>query len=161
MNATEIRSIKCAHCKEYHPSIDAVRQCSKIEQAQRVFMESTPASTQRATADADRSLLIEPVPAGRYAVPVDGTLGFYKVDTPVEGRWRGKIFVAQMASDDEHPVLGRRKHLVLALIRENPQAAMLRYGREIGSCGHCGRTLTNEVSRLAGIGPVCRTRMGW
>lgn len=36
--------------------------------------------------------------------------------------------------------------------------AMLRFGRELGTCGHCGRDLTNEESRAAGIGPVCRTK---
>lgn len=36
--------------------------------------------------------------------------------------------------------------------------AMLRYGRLIGACGHCGRTLTNQESRDAGIGPVCITK---
>ncbi len=38
--------------------------------------------------------------------------------------------------------------------------AMVRYGREIGSCGHCGRTLTKKSSRDAGIGPKCATRHG-
>ena len=36
-----------------------------------------------------------------------------------------------------------------------------RYGREIGRCGVCHRTLTNEESRMAGIGPVCREKSGW
>ena len=30
-----------------------------------------------------------------------------------------------------------------------------------GSCGHCGRTLTNEESRARGIGPICAGKMGW
>jgi hypothetical protein len=36
--------------------------------------------------------------------------------------------------------------------------AAARYGRELGQCGLCGRDLTDEASRAAGIGPVCRTR---
>lgn len=39
--------------------------------------------------------------------------------------------------------------------------AMLRFGQEIGSCGHCGRTLTNKASRDRGIGPVCAAHKGW
>lgn len=35
-------------------------------------------------------------------------------------------------------------------------AARERYGREIGRCGICNRTLTDEESRRIGIGPVCR-----
>jgi len=50
---------------------------------------------------------------------------------------------------------------ILALIAQDPQAAMLLYGREIGSCGHCGRTLTKDQSRERGIGPVCARGMGW
>lgn len=42
-----------------------------------------------------------------------------------------------------------------------PREAMLRYGREIGECGHCGRTLTNDESRAVGIGPRCRANKGW
>lgn len=41
-----------------------------------------------------------------------------------------------------------------------PLEAMLTYGRELGSCGHCGRELTNKVSRDAGIGPHCRKNKG-
>jgi hypothetical protein len=41
-----------------------------------------------------------------------------------------------------------------------PLNAMLRYGQEIGECGHCGRELTNAKSRAQGIGPVCRKGKG-
>lgn len=37
-----------------------------------------------------------------------------------------------------------------------PVEAMLKYGQEIGECGHCGRTLTNDESRAFGMGPKCR-----
>lgn len=46
-------------------------------------------------------------------------------------------------------------------IAADPKSAMLRYGQELGECGHCGRTLTNDESRAAGIGPVCARRKGW
>jgi hypothetical protein len=41
-----------------------------------------------------------------------------------------------------------------------PVQAMLRYGQEIGSCGHCGRDLTNDKSRAFGMGPKCRKDKG-
>ncbi|MES2342166.1 MAG: DUF6011 domain-containing protein [Pseudomonadota bacterium] len=28
----------------------------------------------------------------------------------------------------------------------------------MGECGRCGRTLTDEASRAAGIGPVCASK---
>lgn len=105
----------------------------------------------------------EGVPNGRYAVTEgDGILRFYKVNTPTDGRWAGFTFVEVQASDELHPLKDRsRRARVLALIAEDPREAMLRYGREIGSCGHCGRTLTNPLSREIGIGPICRAKMGW
>lgn len=111
---------------------------------------------------ADDRMLPE-VPSGRYAVPgEDGVLRFYKVDNVTEGRWAGRTFVKVMASDNEFPVRAfTTRRDVLTEIAKDPKAAMLRYGREIGVCGHCGRTLTNEDSRAAGIGPVCAGKMGW
>ena len=101
------------------------------------------------------------VPAGRYAVEIGGVLGFFKVDRPTEGRWAGYVFVKQMASDTEYPVRGTRRGVVLDAIAADPQAASTRYGQEIGACGVCGRTLTDEDSRARGIGPICADKMGW
>jgi len=103
------------------------------------------------------------VPNGRYAVTEgDGVLRFYKVSSPTEGRWAGYTFVEVQASEEYHPIKDRnRKASILSLIAADVQEAMLRYGRELGHCGHCGRTLTNEYSREVGIGPVCRGKMGW
>ena len=63
------------------------------------------------------------MPAGRYAVEIDGVLGFFKVDCPTEGRWAGYVFVKQMASDTEYAVRGFRLRLVLDAIAADPQAA--------------------------------------
>lgn len=101
------------------------------------------------------------VPAGRYALRTEGVVKFYKVDRPTEGRWAGKVFVKVQASDDLHPVRGSAGVAVLARIAEDAQGAMALYGHEIGSCGKCGRTLTDEDSRARGIGPVCIQKMGW
>lgn len=102
------------------------------------------------------------VPAGRYAIWRDGddglpVLRFYVVDRPTEGRWAGYVFVKRQASDDLYPVRDRdERALILAAIEEQGVDHTLRlYGQEIGQCGRCGRTLTNEESRAAGIGPVC------
>lgn len=100
------------------------------------------------------------VPAGRYAVEREGVLRFYKVDCPTEGRWAGRTFVKVMASDEEHRVNVQEAALVLAAIAADPEVASTRYGREIGACGRCGRTLTDEASRARGIGPDCAQK-GW
>jgi hypothetical protein len=104
------------------------------------------------------------VPEGRYAVTgEDGATKFYRVDRPTEGRWKGYVFVKVQASDELHNVRSReaRNSILAKIAADGIQEAMLRYGREIGKCGHCGRTLTNEESRAVGIGPVCRGKMGW
>lgn len=96
------------------------------------------------------------VPAGHYAIDgADGTTKFYKVDRPTEGKWAGYTFVKVQASDDYHPVKGGAKHTVLAAIAQDPKAASIRYGQELGKCGVCNRTLTDADSIAAGIGPIC------
>lgn len=110
-----------------------------------------------------RNAPLPDVPAGRYAVDnEDGDLRFYVVDRPTEGRWEGWIFLSVQASDEKHPIKGfAAKREILRKIAVDPAAASRRYGQELGHCGVCGRTLTNEVSREIGIGPICAGKTGW
>lgn len=103
------------------------------------------------------------VPEGRYAVEgVDGRLRFLRVDKPSDGPWAGWTFVAVQASDEFHRLKGDQPAKAIAKILEaGPREASLRYGRELGKCGVCGRTLTDENSREAGIGPTCASKSGW
>lgn len=103
------------------------------------------------------------VPEGRYAVydtADDNTLKFYIVDRPTEGKWAGYVFVKVKAGPEAYNLSISESKRVLALIAEDPKIALLRYGQELGHCGHCGRELTNASSRRIGIGPVCRARDG-
>jgi len=102
------------------------------------------------------------VPEGRYAVLDEGVLKFYKVDRPTEGRWSGYLFLSVYASDERYPIKAfDTKKRVMDNIAVNPQLAAQRYGQEIGKCGLCGRTLTDEQSRAFGIGPICRAERKW
>lgn len=106
------------------------------------------------------------VPAGRYAIETgDGAtnaLAFYKVDRPTEGRWAGYVFVKLLVSDNEQRLSREASATVLRNIAAvGAQAASARYGHEIGECGVCGRTLTNDESRARGIGPICADKAGW
>jgi hypothetical protein len=83
-----------------------------------------------------------------------GQLRFYRV-------WRGtrnksyiKMFVQHGPDETEIP-FGPELHAIAVRIAEAPLEAMRLYGRHIGSCGSCGKRLTNRVSRLLDIGPVC------
>jgi hypothetical protein len=103
------------------------------------------------------------VPAGRYAITGnEGHTVFVQVDRPTQGQWAGRTFVKLQTSDElRRTSRATADTLLHKIVEAGVKEAMLRYGREIGSCGHCGRTLTNEESRQAGIGPVCRGKLGW
>jgi hypothetical protein len=46
--------------------------------------------------------------------------------------------------------------LVIALTSVGREKAQALFGQEIGRCGCCGKSLTDETSRSIGIGPKCR-----
>lgn len=95
------------------------------------------------------------VPEGRYAVEIDGTLKFYSIEVSDTGFVKGFVW----ASDEQHELPFKALVGVLKVIEQvGPKAASIRFGQEIGVCGRCGRTLTDESSRAAGIGPVCATK---
>ena len=94
---------------------------------------------------------------GRYAVEEDGVLRFFSVKN---GRKAGFVFLDIQASSDWHSIRNvARIRSILALIAQDSKAAMVRYGRELGVCGKCSRTLTDEASRAAGIGPICQGKL--
>ena len=106
---------------------------------------------------------------GRYAATIDGVTKFFKIDKATEGKWAGWVFVKIQASDDLHrqgsqkpgaAYKGASEDYLRAIVA-NEEAAFALYGHELGACGVCGRTLTDEVSRERGIGPVCADRVGF
>jgi len=103
------------------------------------------------------------VPAGYYAIDHKDTLMFYRVTRPTEGKWIGWCFVDVQASAEFYPIknLDEKRAILQAILDSPPRAAAERYGQEIGNCGICGRTLTNQESREVGIGPICRARAEW
>lgn len=98
----------------------------------------------------------------RYALEFPGGNGnevrFYKLKESKAGR---RYIVAQHGDAETMLRFENGVMAVAQRIAEDPKDAMLRYGRELGRCGHCGRTLTNDESRQLGIGPICRGKMGW
>lgn len=134
---------------------DKQRECIKsaMEKAQ-----ATPTRTD--TAKPGESLN---VPDGRYAVEREGKVMFYKVENGKAGsRWEGYTFVKVQASDDLFPVRDKdaRKE-ILSAIASDPKEAAIRYGKELGKCWRCSKTLTNGESREAGMGKDCREAVGW
>lgn len=97
----------------------------------------------------------------RFALPLDETLHFFEASLPQKGKWKNSIFLHEQAGDDFYRVRGWDRELaILTALGADAVAAVARYGVEIGDCGICGRTLTDEESRERGIGPVCVRKMG-
>lgn len=100
---------------------------------------------------------------GYYAIvdPQDQVLKFYQVRVPSRGKWVGYTFVSQVSGDNKFSVRARQeREKILGEIAKNPLESLKRYGQEIGECGHCRKQLTDAESRLFGIGPVCRKKLG-
>lgn len=101
----------------------------------------------------------ESVPDGRYAIDNASGKGivFYKVYT----RRNGSRGVSLQVSDDFIPVRLSDVTGVLERIEVDVEGAFARYGREIGKCGVCNRTLTQQDSIDRGIGPKCASKLGF
>lgn len=93
----------------------------------------------------------------RVAVQLpDDKLRFFQIDTPLRGKWAGCVFTKEQAGDDLYKVRDIvREEAVLRAVIADALGCLERYGLELGACGLCGRTLTDEESRARGIGPVC------
>lgn len=160
----DITPAEWAEAAEAHFATLCGREVSKgIDRlkALKAWAVANPATPAEAPAPRPSSRFPE-VAAGRYALrdEEDGTVRFYVVDRPTEGKWEGFTFLSIMASDEEHPVRAKaEKRRVLAAIEADPEAALALFGRELGKCGVCGKLLTDENSRAIGIGPVCRSRL--
>jgi hypothetical protein len=128
----------------------------------------------RSTSQFARNLKDMPaVPDGRYAIEhpdvTEGVLKFYRVRTggSKDPRWAGYIFIDAGrggAHDDLQwtPIKDvAYKRAVLELIEKDPKAAGQKFGQEVGSCCHCGRSLTQEHTRARGTGDDCFERHGW
>lgn len=127
-----------------------------------------PTAPPEAKPDQDAWEWARAVPGGSYALVRDGKTVFYEFGRPDIGKWAGWGFFALVIGDETRRLAtirpnGSTTGVGLDSLREiaaNPKEASARYGREIGQCGVCGKTLTNEESRTLGIGPVCIATFG-
>lgn len=103
------------------------------------------------------------VPTGHYAVTgEDGTTDFYAV-SKMEVRGVRTAIVENQRSEALWPVNAATSRAVLIkILAAGVFESMQRYGAELGICGHCRITLTNEKSRAMGFGPTCAKAVrGW
>lgn len=131
----------------------------QYESAARMRTKCDARNAERIEATPSPSTPAPEVVEGWYALPqTEGApVAFYRVDTPSDGRWAGRVFLTRITGAQTYPVRGPEARTVLAAIAADVDAGP-RYGREIGSCCRCNRVLTDAASRAAGIGPYCATK---
>jgi hypothetical protein len=144
------------------------RQCSAGIDRLRSYLAAPANAPTMATAPGGVVVVPEPapkavwdaftdVPNGYYAVrdaKVEGKIHYYRVSRSKSGQY---VNIQEMASDTLYPVRPWSRAIeILKIIRERgPETAAILFGRTIGRCCRCGRTLTDADSRTAGIGPDC------
>lgn len=116
---------------------------------------------------ADRSGLdLTTLSSGRYAVG-DVLFRISNIDAEDGGKWAGWVFVANGSEYVDERFGSQRpggtyrgmNADLLAVILDDPLAAMAHYGHITDHCGVCGRRLEDEESVARGIGPVCWERI--
>lgn len=100
------------------------------------------------------------LPAGHYAIKnPEQQLRFYRVKRGTRNTAVVWLYIEHGPSDSQIPFASPEFKAILAKIAEDPLTAARTYGAHIGSCGRCSKRLTNRVSRLLNIGPVCGGHM--
>lgn len=133
------------------------------------------AEREKNTADVDLSAIkamFDTAMASGLKRPKFRVNGFVISRAPDHGNNAGHLYVK--TSDDEYQGKITPDHKFMAaysaapetstalqLIAEDPKAAAVKYGRDLGQCACCGRQLTDPVSIENGIGPICAGNFGF
>ncbi len=151
-------SITCGNCKQTHASVQEVRDCYG-----RAALISQPGSLgQRMGMEPSRSQphpLSPPISQMATERPETVGEGFYKLgDTifKVQKNLAGTRLYAKSLDPND----GRWEYAPGILSGLSPKDQLTKeeaaqFGHLYGRCCICGRTLTNEDSIDAGIGPIC------
>jgi hypothetical protein len=112
----------------------------------------------RTIANTDR---YDGIPTGHYAtVSLTGKndLDFWRVDRPEQGAYAGRTFVKRIVGGKPDLNVSRdtKFKALEAILEFGPEKSAQLYGMELGRCSRCNRHLTDETSRLYGMGPECR-----
>lgn len=130
-------NIKCGHCKAHHASIGEVKACAGL-------------SVKVVEVSASVAALVTPATEGMYLK--DGRI--FKVQRAVHGS--GHLYAKELVDGSFVYAGGMFRQLDSSHAMTLEQAK--EYGALYGVCCACARTLTDEASIEAGIGPVCAKR---
>lgn len=152
-----------------HDNVEQVKNCcmgklpapsATIHQIRPDVIEDNIAHDLRVKAKAD-------IPAGRYALMINGRLRFFKVDKPTKGRWVGYTFIRELfgapGSFREEAVRSssQRDNILGLIVNAGASEAASLFGQKLGCCGRCMSPLTDVRSRAAGYGETCARHLGW
>lgn len=139
-----------ADWRKIRPMLDELKVSARRDpRARKVEVEVAPEPTPALAARLDFSA----IPDGYYALRTDEGVKFYRVSTSKRNSYKN---VQVQASDNLHMLFGKAGIAVLhKLVEAGLVDSQKLYAQELGRCYVCGRTLTDEESRAAGIGPIC------
>lgn len=158
-------SIKCGNCHSTHVSVFDVKMCY-ADQANPVPAAELPKDTTVShtfTVSTAKAPEPETLPVKTAHAKVEGQGMFrhngkvYKVQKAVHGS--GNLYAKILVHGTFEfakgmlPKLDESERMTLEEAKE--------YGKLTGSCCNCGRTLTDEDSIEAGIGPICAGKDYW
>lgn len=113
--------------------------------------------------------ILEGIENGYFALPCktdSNDLDFIRIGTNqgrVNPEHKGLRRVQRFIGGDGPVTMGRPEQVIFAraiaaLTPEERLAAQQLFGQTVGSCARCGRSLTDQISRAAGLGPECRSK---
>lgn len=152
-------SITCGNCKQTHFSVQEVKDCYAGRQLSQAgppaerFGPAGPSPTAQPAAQA------APKPAEPTSEPEKLGDGYYKYEGIIyKVQWnlsRTHLYAKELNPDDGKWIYAPGMLTYLRPEHRLTQEQAAEFGKLYGICCICGRTLTNEVSIEAGIGPVC------
>jgi len=140
---------------------------AKISEVLAVPKESRGDDSKTFAGSSELTEILEGVDDGYFALP--SKTGTNDLDFIRIGSNQGRANPANKGKRRVHRFLGGQglidirlseqiefAKIVVALSAPERSAAQALFGQEIGRCGVCGKSLTDETSRSLGIGPKCR-----
>lgn len=141
----------CRACYVGFATPDALR---RHEQTAHVYAPSLPSKPVPPVVLPEKGYFAVEVPINGVAI-----MRFYRV-TERMNQWKNakiRTFLRQ-SGDNWVPIDPMERQIAAAIINAAPILAKEAYGKLIGSCGNCGKSLTDPESRARGIGPECMKR---
>jgi hypothetical protein len=102
------------------------------------------------------------VPAGLYALPIEGVEGGWRFYRVTEGKVAGKRFVKRFRSDLQAEMWPKEAARILDKIAVDTEAAGLAFAAQSERCRRCGKRLTDKPLAAVnhGYGPDCVLLVG-